>query len=113
MLRKVLSVMLLATILIFVGAEKNAAAQEFDFVQLTTGRVRAGWVVDGIDFLALRTGPSVNYTEIARMPPGAYIEVTFGGADNYTNFLSVTYRGMHGYAHQRYIRLGRVLYDLP
>lgn len=113
MLKKVLSVMLLATIFIFVRAEKNAAAQEFDFVPLTTGEIYSAQVVYGIDFLALRTGPSVNYPEIARIPPGSYIEVSVEHRRFFTGFVRVNYRGVYGYAHSNYIRLGSFVGYVP
>ena len=113
-MKKVLSVVFLTTILIFVGENQKAVAQEFEFVPLALdyGRVYEGWVVNGIDFLALRTGPSVNHREIARIPPGAYIEVTISPWDKPTNFWNVSYRGQYGWAHKNYIRLGRHLYDV-
>ena len=113
-MKKIFSVMLLAAMIIFVGGQNKTAAQELEFVPLNQdyGRVYSAWVVDGIDFLALRTGPSVNYPEIARIPPGTYIEVTIAPWDKPSNFFYVEYQGKLGWAHKNYIRLGRHLYDV-
>ena len=111
-MKKFLSVMLLAVTLIFVS-NNAATAQGLNFVPLTTGSVYAARVVYGIDFLALRSGPSVNYREITRIPPGAYIEVIRGGEDNYTNFERVKYNGYSGWSHRRYIEIVGKKYDIP
>lgn len=52
-MKKFFSVMLLAAMIILVGGQNKTVAQELEFVPLTTGRVCEGWVVEGIDFLAL------------------------------------------------------------
>ena len=114
-MKKILSVMMLAAMIIFAGGQNKTSAQELEFVPLTTGEIYSAQVVYGIDFLALRTGPSVYYSEIARIPPGAYIEVVTrsSGIHEGTNFLPVCYRGTWGYAHQRYISLKGHLRSMP
>ncbi len=105
MFKKFFAVFFLAAALVVVGSSVNQASattvDEFDAV-----------VDSNIDFLALRSGPSVNYSMIARIPPGAHVVVTFPGIDSYRqlgytdyndDFLIVTYRGMKGFAHGRYI----------
>ena len=112
MIKKFFAVVLLTVTLILVS-NNPTNAQGLNFVPLTTGSVYAARVVYGIDFLALRSGPSVNYSEITRIPPGAYIEVIRGGEDNYTNFERVKYNGYSGWAHRRYIEIVGKKYDIP
>ena len=113
-MRKIFSVMVLAVALIFANGFNNQ-------VSATTGSDVEAWVVDDVDYLSLMSGPSpsYNYDELARMPPGSRIVVHFRGMapwedsrwknDYNKNFVSVTYNGISGYAHKRYIRMGRVL----
>ena len=65
-----------------------------------------------IDFLALRSGPSRNYPELLRIPPGARVRIALGTGSDYiregyrdydVNFRSVIYRGVRGFAHSGYI----------
>lgn len=104
-MKKVFSVMLLAVALVF-GLNQNNQAEA------TTSRQVAHVVSSNIDFLALRSGPSVNYPMLLKIPPGARVIVTFGGIDSWgqqgwadydDNFLSVEYNGVEGYAHGRYL----------
>ena len=85
-------------------------ADSYDLSEMTTGYDAEGIVDPDIDFLALRTGPSVDYPLIARIPPGARVRVSSGrGGWNGTywgkSFVEVTYKGMSGYAHSKYIAI--------
>jgi len=111
-MKKIFSAAILAAALVF-GNQASAVPQtlnfegRYDFSEMTTGWYAEGIVDPNIDFLALRTGPSVNYPIITRIPPGARVKV-YGdrGGPNYnwgTYFVDVTYRGMSGYAHSKYI----------
>ncbi len=118
-MKKFLAAIMLTFALIVVGSLNNqVSAKAFTFngdynlVEITTGAYAQGVVSPNIDFLALRSGPSRNYSEILRIPPGARVEITlFMGADyreqgyrDYdNNFRPVTYRGVSGYAHKGYI----------
>ena len=114
LMRKIFSVMVLAVALIFANGFNNQ-------VSATTSSDFEAWVVYDVDYLSLMSGPSpsYNYDELARMPPGSRIVVYLGGADwseypqwrdDYNdNFVSVTYNGIKGFAHKRYIRMGRLL----
>lgn len=109
---------MLAAIFIFGGQNNYVAAQDLNFqdkfIQLTTYDEWYGVVDSDIDFLALRSGPSVRYPELARIPPGASIIIYQGGADYFTlfddydnDFIGVIYNGIKGYSHGAYItRLG-------
>ena len=82
----------------------------YDLSEMTTGYDAEGIVDPDIDFLALRTGPSVDYPLIARIPPGARVRVSSGrGGWSRTywgkSFVEVTYKGMSGYAHSKYIAI--------
>ena len=117
-MRKIFSVMVLAVALIFANGFNNQ-------VSATTGSDVEAWVVDDVDYLSLMSGPSpsYNYDELARMPPGSRIVVHFGaisyresgkwGNDYNDNFVRVTYNGINGFAHKRYIRMGRILRQYP
>ncbi|MBR1647810.1 MAG: SH3 domain-containing protein [Selenomonadaceae bacterium] len=107
----------LAASLVF-GNQASAAPLTFDarydFAEMTTGEFWTGVVDYDIDFLALRSGPSRNYSLITRIPPGARVEITTrmgaswreqGYRDYDDNFCYVTYNGMKGYAHRGYIKL--------
>ncbi len=76
----------------------------------TSGAVWDAVVDSDIDFLALRSGPSTNYPEILRIPPGAHIQVFTRGSlyrqdRNSFDFLPVRYRGVDGYACERYFTM--------
>ena len=82
----------------------------YDLSEMTTGYDAEGIVDPNIDFLALRTSPLVDYPLIARIPPGAHVYISSGRVGwNGTNwgkyFVEVTYRGMDGYAHSKYITI--------
>ena len=112
-----------AAVLVFalMFANQASAATEavtfdgrYDFAEMTTGAYAQGIVRYDIDFLALRTGPSRNYSLITRIPPGARVEITTlmgaswseqGYRDYDDNFRPVTYNGMRGYAHRGYINI--------
>jgi len=87
--------------LIFVGGN-SANAQGLNFVPLTAGAAYDGVVDYNIDFLALRSGPSVYYSEIMRIPPGDRVMVLLED-NNSGNFVRVKYRGVWGYSHRGYI----------
>ena len=112
-MRKIFSVMVLAVALIFANNNQVSATTCSDF---------EAWVVYDVDYLSLMSGPSPSYKydELARMPPGARIVVTRGALDSWgeipeysddynDNFVIVTYNGIKGFAHKRYIRMGRLL----
>ena len=114
-MRKIFSVMVLAVALIFANGFNNQ-------VSATTSSDFEAWVVYDVDYLSLMSGPSPSYKydELARMPPGARIVVTRGALDSWgeipeysddynDNFVIVTYNGIKGFAHKRYIRMGRLL----
>ena len=100
-MKKILSVMLLAVAIIFVG-NNQANAQELNFVPLNASVAYDGVVDRNIDFLALRSGPSVYYNEIMRIPPGARVMVILED-NNSGKFVRVQYRGVWGYSHRGYI----------
>ena len=102
-MKKFFAVMMLACALVVAGTLSNQALA-------TTGAVWDAVVDYDIDFLALRSGPSTSYPEILRIPPGAHIQVFTRGAlyrqnKNSYNFLSVRYRGVDGYACERYFTM--------
>ena len=107
-MKNVLAIMMMAFALMFVSSQTEAVTQEdWDAV-----------VVNNIDFLALRSGPSTNYSTIVRIPPGARVRVTLIEGWSYANdgwrdydegFFRVEYRGNRGFAHGRYITLLRRL----
>ena len=101
MLKKMLSVMLLTVTLIFVEGSV-VTAQELNFVPLDASAAYDGVVDRNIDYLALRSGPSVYYDEIMRIPPGASVMVIVSDRDN-GNFVRVKYRGVWGYSNKKYI----------
>ena len=112
MLKKIFSVLMLLTLIIF--ATPAQAQADFNFggklIHCTSSITWAGRVVDNIDFLALRSGPSVNYPMLTKIPPGAYITITEaksfpyqGYSDVDQNFVEVSYKGIDGWAHSRYI----------
>lgn len=66
-------------------------------------------VDNNIDFLALRTGPSVNDSLITKIPPGSYIEVIHNGENFPTGFVRARYNGMPGFVSGRYVTVrGRI-----
>ena len=88
-------VMIFAVALIFVCSQSN---------QIEAGsRVMGGMVVRNIDYLALRTGPSVNYREITRIPPGSYVDVYNWRYNNKPAWYYVNYNGMEGYVYSKYV----------
>ena len=100
-MKKFFAVMLLAMTLIFVKGSV-VTAQELNFVPLDAGAAYDGVVDRNIDYLALRSGPSVHYDEIMRIPPGARVMVVVSDSIS-GNFVRVKYRGVWGYSHRRYI----------
>lgn len=117
-MKKFLTAAVVAAALLFVN-HAFAATQpltfdsRYDFAEMTSGSVAQGIVRYDIDFLALRSGPSKNYSLITRIPPGARVEIMLrvdveGYRDYDHNFSPVTYNGMSGYAHSGYIN---VLYE--
>ena len=100
-MKKILSVTLLAAILIFVS-NNATTAQGLNFVPLDASAAYDGVVDRNIDYLALRSGPSVYYDEIMRIPPGARVMVVVSDSIS-GNFVRVKYRGVWGYSHRRYI----------
>ena len=91
----------MATVFIFVG-NSSTNAQELNFVPLNASVAYDGVVDRNIDFLALRSGPSVHYSEIMRIPPGTRVMVILED-NNSGNFVRVKYRGIWGYSNRRYI----------
>lgn len=86
----------------YVMTETNA--EKFNFLPLTTDTSYTGMVDPYIDFLSLRSGPSVYYSEILRIPPGAYVTVRYDSMrDGGTGFAFVKYNGVTGYACLKYI----------
>ena len=123
-MKKIFSAFLLALMLITTSVsattQKNFNWDNVNLVPYTSGEVYEGQVVYDIDYLALRSGPNVKYSEIARIPPGARVEVTLSsgieerfGRNFNSNFAAVTYNGMKGYAHRGYIRKIRVISVIP
>ena len=123
MLRKMFATVCLVALLALcseqaqVDAQKPSFGNEAVLIPLTTGTVVEGYVVSDIDYLALRSGRGTHYPLIARIPPGARIEVIHGGEDprpsDDRNFVPVRYNGTFGYAHKAYITEGRVIEVLP
>ena len=118
-MKKFLTAAVVAATLLF-GNHAFAATQtltldgHYDFAEMTTGEIWDGIVDYDIDFLALRSGPSKNYSLITRIPPGARVEITTmmgaswreqGYRDYNDDFRPVTYRGLRGYAHRGYITI--------
>ncbi len=114
-MKKIFSVLMLLTLIIF--ATPAQAQADFNFggklIHCTGSITWAGRVVDNIDFLALRSGPSVNYPMLTKIPPGTYIEFTTSGSeDGYGEnpyFVKVTYNGITGFSHERYIKYLKIL----
>ena len=114
-MKKIFVAATLTALMVFLGGQSGFAQNINQFVPLTTYDEFAAVVRSDIDFLALRSGPSVNYSEILRIPPGARIVVTIGGVDSWgntpqwrgkdydDNFVSVIYNGYRGYSHGGYI----------
>ena len=117
-MKKIFAVMMLAVAMIFANGFNNQ-------VSATTGADIEAWVVYDVDYLSLMSGPSPSYKydELARMPPDAriivhtvavsYREEGKWGSDYNDNFVRVTYNGINGFAHKRYIRFGRILREYP
>ena len=113
-MKKIFVAATLTALIIFLGGQSGFAQNINQFVPLTTYDEFAAVVSSDIDFLALRSGPSVNYPEIIRIPPGARITVVFTGSEGYkyegwndydNNFVSVIYNGYKGYSHRGYITI--------
>ena len=123
-MKKIFSVLTLLTLIIF--ATPAQAQTDFNFggkiIPYTTGTIWEAVVVNDIDFLALRSGPSKNYRELLRIPPGARIEVIYGGMspaeefagmDVNPNFVKVRYNGVTGFSHSKYIIRIRIAGEIP
>lgn len=119
-MKKFLLVLLLVSAIIF-GSNQSGFAEErlfvfnksYDFVEMTTGGIFLGIVRDDIDFLALRSGPSTSDAELTRILPGEYVYVVVGGADNFSPFFRVKYKGIYGYAHGTYITIVKIIKSFP
>ena len=116
MLKKIFSAVMLLTLIIF--ATPAQAQADFNFERDFSGRIMhytAGGpagarVMYDIDFLALRSGPSVNYTMLAKIPPGTIITVRreysgdgrdLGLSNGFRQILN--YNGLSGWAADRYL----------
>lgn len=97
----------------FAGERLFTISHDYEFVEMTTGGIFLGIVRDDIDFLAVRSGPSTSYPELTRIPPGDYVYVIRGGADNFSPFLRVKYKGIFGYAHGAYITIVKIIKSFP
>ena len=98
-MKKILSVMLLAAMIIFVGGQdKKAEAWRYQVVGIST-------------YLSIRAEPDAYSREIARVPNGTILEPVFTSGINgrnpknpFTNgFAMVYYRGMRCWAADRYL----------
>lgn len=119
-MKKFLFVTLLASAIIlgstqsgFAGERLFTSSHDYEFVEMTKGGIFLGIVRDDIDFLAVRSGPSTNYPELTRISPGDYVYVIRGGADNFSPFLRVKYKGIFGYAHDEYITIVKTVKSFP
>ena len=91
-MKKLLSVVLIAVALIFVGAQNNSAEARGDNC----------WQVVGIrTYLSIREYPTVNSRELARVPNGTWLGEA-GGISN--GFAYVYYDGIYGWASLTYLR---------
>ena len=89
-MKKLLSVMLIAVALIFVGGQNNSA------------EARGYWQVVGIrTYLSIREYPTVNSRELARIPNGTILSDEGGRANG---FASVSYNGIYGWSSLTYLR---------
>ena len=112
-MKKIFSILMLLTLIIFATPAQAQADVDLSgkLIPCTSSATWQGKVVDDVDFLALRSGPSANYSLLTKIPPGAYIEITYSAADPIEygyrdanpNFVQVSYRGISGWAHSRYI----------
>ena len=128
-MKNFLSAAVLAIAMLFCINQSEAAPQPmildggFNVVEMTTGTIAEGIVDPDVDFLALRSGPSTNYSLILRIPPGARVKIALrmgadyreqGYRDYNDKFCPVTYNGVNGYAHRDYIRIIPGTYrDIP
>lgn len=121
-MKKIFSALLLTLMLLSTpaAAQENFNFDNFKLVPCTSGEIYEGEVVHDIDYLALRSGPDVRYAEIARIPPGARVRVSYDagmeekfGLNYNRNFSEVTYNGIKGYAHRGYIKKIRVISVIP
>lgn len=112
-MKKILSVIVLA--IIFVCSQNNLVnAQDYNFTQFTTGATFEAVVDSDIDYLALRSGPSTDYREILRIPPGAHIIIYTRGEIYQNNrsgnrFIAASYQGTDGYVSERYFTVLRLV----
>ena len=97
-MKKLLSVMLLAIALIFVGNNAEAAARdESDFI----GAAYQARVVNCNEWISLRYSPSTSAERMTTIPLGAIVTV-YGG--DVAGFCPVEYRGMKGYCLTAYLQ---------
>lgn len=97
----------------FAGERSFTFSRDYEFVEMTTGGIFLGIVRDDIDFLAVRSGSSMSYPELTRIPPGEYVYVIRDGVDNFSPFLRVKYKGIFGYAHGAYITIVKTVHSFP
>ena len=102
-MRKVISAMLLAVALVFVGGQTNQV-EAFSYPAHVVG-IRT--------FLSLRAEPSIYSRELTRIPNGAYLDVLATDSEHLpgvvisNGFYEVVYRGMTGWAHSDYLHIDR------
>ena len=89
-MKKLLSVMLLAVAIIFVGAQNNSAE----------ARGQALKVVGIRTYLSIREYPTTYSRELARIPNGTILLDTYGRENG---FASVNYNGIYGWASLTYL----------
>ena len=101
MLKKIFSVMLLATVFIFVGNQAEAYSRnERDFI----GAAYEAKVVNCNEWISLRYSPSTSSERIATIPLGAIVTVYDGPVWGIDGFYPVEYRGMKGYCLKEYLQ---------
>ena len=85
------------------------------FVELTTGRVPAGVVVNIQTYLSIRKEPSIYASEVARIPNGTRIGISEGSSKNgfYYIYCWLNNNFLYGYAHSDYIRYTGGYFELP
>ena len=109
-MKKLLSVMLLAAVLIFVGNNSaNAAVEKISDTAKSFQLLgayesyRYGYVVNCNEWISLRREPSVYSERICKIPLGARVVVHWGKGDFYHIFYHDGYTGYDGYALKYYI----------